>query len=257
MLLQYTRKCHEMCTHCMVDALPDGQTMSKETLVAAVKYANDSGARTLVVTGGEFTSTDTWYDDISYIIKNFSGVIILESNGSWVNSVVSAIRMRKILQLDNVVCLQISTHEKYYPNYKQTMAAKSNLERFSKKIYFCEGWQGNTTNIKCLGRAKNLNLNATGNPGCSPMISYARNFPEHTKTQEYLGAMEFNKYMCKPMISVEGNVHVGETQYCTVVDSVHSPDIQGLYHRIRNLHFCDKCNTRKNVDAHVLKALGL
>lgn len=75
-------------------------------------------------------------------------------------------------------------------------------------------------------------------------------------------------YLCKPMIDVDGNIHFGESQFCSIIDSVnYYQDLNQIlsYKRldekfmdyIKNGKLCNKCNQVRNCDSFQLKMIGL
>lgn len=80
MLIQITSKCNEMCKHCMVSATPDGLDSTIEQVDDLCKYLRLSMPIVVVISGGEITCSDQWFEKISKIIEtvqSYNGTVVL------------------------------------------------------------------------------------------------------------------------------------------------------------------------------------
>lgn len=303
MLLQLCQKCSAECTHCMVSATKNGKIMDLETINNAIKYINLVNPKTLIITGGEFTEIPDFFNIIKHIYDNIKvPVIVLESNGWWIgrNTDIETEIYNQVLELikfPRIKSLQISSHKDYYPKdlYDTVCKYKLEIEGYSKKIYVVVDWQniGQTDkgvkSLTNLGRATNLEegKNSVGKPNCINIASRAKSFykilEQDVTVRHFLKRFksdikceyskfvlycEMSGYLCKPMIDVDGNIHFGESQFCSIIDSVnYYQDLNQIlsYKRldekfmdyIKNGKLCNKCNQVRNCDSFQLKTIGL
>ncbi len=265
MLLQLTTKCNEGCTHCMVNAKPCGEDMSLETLENAIRYIRSSKPNILVITGGEITLHNQWYEFITKILTETNVWVVLESNGSFIDNKMDVAKMKILLGMNKVLTMQLSSHEEYYPNYEKFMSNRTKFEKLGDKVEVRVNWQGKLSNIHKLGRFKTLNPDYVpkGNTQCSPIVSRIVAMYNELKTgtsnklTSFLNLLENHGYMCKPSISTDGGIHVGETQYCHQFDNVAKYDNKSNHQKLMDesilnlLRFdfetCNKCECVQNI----------
>lgn len=172
--------CNENCSHCMVNATPDGPHMSASTFVKALHFAKFNKQKIISISGGEPTLHPEFFKLMNILfttIKNMEVGVVLESNGWWIEDENMKNRISRILDNDQVLGMQISTNKKYYPNYEKIMSHQRDFENLHSKIKFTADWQGVDTHLKYMGRAKNLmkKEDVTGLPNCMNWVSYALN----------------------------------------------------------------------------------
>lgn len=303
MLLQITQKCSAECTHCMVSANRNGKVMDIITLNNSIRYINLVSPKTLIITGGEFTEIPDFDVFIKYIYDKINTpYIILESNGWWLkrnneNEVEIFNKVLSLLKLPRIKLLQISSNKNYYPKelYDIVCKYKDEIEGYSKKIFVVVDWQnaGQTEkgikSLTNLGRAINLEegKNTVGKPNCISIVSRAKNFHKILKQDsvfkqtlkkfksdikcdysKFVLYCEISGYLCKPMIDVDGYVHFGESQFCSIIDSVNKYKLlnqKDFYERLDKVFneyidkgkLCNRCNQVKNCNEFQLRVLDL
>lgn len=290
MLIQLTRKCNEGCLHCMVDAVPNGESMDWTTVKRTVEYIKLVKPNVVIISGGEFTLAEEWYEKCWYLLDTLNCKVMLQSNGWWMrkdhssieelnNAIMTKWDVEDILDHPNVIGMQISTSKKFYPNYEKIFALKDEFEKM-KKTTFVANWQGegfepldpnkfDKTNLVNLGRGTNYFVNGElpkGQPGCFSLLLRARVFDEKINTPEMrnirrMKMTDYQKFLfhlisegkvCKPMINFNGTIHIGETQFCTIFDNVNNYfDHNGKKFTII------ECNKRIQSAFNLLKTLPL
>lgn len=247
MLLQITTKCFENCSHCMVDANPNGMHMTLDTFQNALSFLNELKPFNIQVTGGEPTTHPSFFDMCISLRKTFlNSNLILLSNGSFSkdNNIYNQVE-ELIFKYQYV--LQIRTHPKYYPNYK-TVIEDIKLRKLTSHIY------DDMIRLIPFGRALKNHQNDIEwglKPTCSNIFLLSRQF---SNMPSIIKAMETHGFLCKPIITVNGNVHAGETSKCIKIGDVNT-NLTEIYLTLRNSEPCDKCGLVKNIPSNYMEFL--
>lgn len=273
MLIQITRKCNENCSHCMVDALPEGPHMDRSTFIKAVNFGVVNKIPMINISGGDPILHPNFFYFMSYLLDKLHGTnifVAIESNGWWIGYKRLCDRINKLLDNRNILALQISTNKRYYPNYEWTMSHKSDFEKLHNKIKFTADWQGIETPLRRLGRAKNIisEDEVKGLPGCMNFVSYALQRDNLGLTgghvfQQLIYFAALRGKTCVPFIKVNGDVCLSEGIECKPI-----ANINDWYNRYNNSEFCSKlldamtsfipcdhCKCCKNFTIDVVKML--
>lgn len=272
MLIQITSKCNELCKHCMVSATPDGLDSTIEQVEDLCKYLRLSIPIVVVVSGGEITCSNQWFEKISKIIEtvqSYNGTVVLESNASWFWDgrweEVSG-KFRELLNHECVACCQFSSHKTYYPNYEKFVSYMPKMKKFHPKVNAIIDWQGVKTSLVRLGRAKNILKpdEVTGKPSCTPLVTRMVQFNSYSSRDSsytaFMMSLFINGYYCKPMVYVpNGNVYFGESIFCKPVDNIYNhlnlpeneqpQSIKDWWEKMKTGYTCcNACNACKNID---------
>lgn len=255
MLVRLTLSCNENCTHCMVGANPDGQHMDSETFEQLLDfcrrlYKDGLTYTALVVTGGEITLHPQWVEYCRKIAECVpQWTLLLESNGAFVDDSDQRRAMKDVLRTKNIRGLQVSTHEKYYPNYAHTMENRRKLTSInSSKVFLVDNWQGKLTHLIRLGRARGLDFEPEGKPGCANLLLVALQSVSFSRT---LNALSQKGRFCIPSIDPDGTVRMGETPFCTRLGTVES-SLDDLYRSLVKSPLCNACGCVKNIPANIM-----
>lgn len=288
MLLQLTTKCHGNCKHCFVDATPKGTHMSWDTLnktISFIKHLPPASMEllssvptsmrpvNLVVSGGEFTEHPEFAEMITHIANELPDMnIILESNGSWLGNSIKEKGLKSILGLDMVRLLLVTTHHKYYPNYNKTMLNKEAYLEFGEqvavdhldlpesdeeitsipvesKLRFDPDWQDKIEIVR-LGRGAILPPVKEKDkkpviPNCMQMIMISH---EQDDLAAVMVSMEHRGLYTSPIFGVDGKIHNGVSQLCTVIGHVDHKDYDGIYHLVKDvLEPCGLCHLNDRI----------
>jgi len=147
MLVKITTQCSMGCTHCMEEALPEGEHMSLETFKKVLPFieACYNGIRIILLSGGEPTN----HPDILKIIemvKNWNAVLL--SNGLFYSGPL------KDPILDSGITIQVYNDPNYYDivifhdreTKKLEISPFSNpaifLPEFNEIVWGIESWWG-------------------------------------------------------------------------------------------------------------------
>lgn len=228
----------------------------------------------LVVSGGEFTEHPEFAEMITHIANVLPDMnIILESNGSWLGDPVKEKGLKSILGLDMVRLLLVTTHHKYYPDYNKTMLNKEAFLEFGEavaaelinipegsedqitaipvesKLRFDPDWQDNIEIVR-LGRGADLppvkeKDKKPAIPNCMQMIMIAH---EQDDLAAVMVSMEHRGLYTSPIFGVDGSIHNGVSQLCTVIGHVKDQDYKDIYHYLKDvLEPCGLCNLNDRI----------
>lgn len=269
MLIKLTNRCNENCTHCMENSNPNGDNMTWEVLNSTIEFLKSTNVNVIIVSGGEVTEDPEFESKVTHILESFPDKIVtIQSNGAFIRDSNKVDSIKRLLRFDNLKYINISTNKKYYPNYEFTLSKKTNFLALGKKVNFDIDWQGNLTNLHRLGRARNLtNESFKGNPSCSPIVSRANQLDKMMRTDmpeclnSFFILLEMSGYLCKPMISEYGDIHISESTDCVKVGSIVGFDKLSedernkfkldLLNKFINSHMCNKCNQLNNLKGKV------
>lgn len=228
MLFQLTQKCNEGCPHCFVDASPDKEHMSDDVFERANTFLKSFPNLALLVSGGEPTLHPNFYDKVM-VLKMSQPIVMFLSNGSFLSDYRKTSDVKKLIS--EGVTVQIRTHPLYYPNYKNIMKYKSTLEKMG-----CLVFDDAIDSLVKLGRTKT----GVGRfPGCTNFALAARQLPDITKVVQ---SLEARQKLCTPVITVDGGIHAGETQFCYKLGSVDNT-AEEIYEAAKKFSpfQCDRC----------------
>ena len=268
MLIQITRKCNEKCTHCMVNALPDGQHMDMNTFVNAVYFAISIGSPVIHISGGDpflHPKFFTFINKATDMLKGRKMGIVIESNGWWITDTDMSKKIYNLMNTNSIIALlQISTHKSYYPNYEFTMNHKDDFAKIPR-CGFVHDWQDK--NLVYSGRAKSIMKDdeIKGFPNCLNLVTHAH-FIELTpllaKNSSYdklktLVAFLFTRgKSCAPLVDVDGYIRLAECIECTKIANVNKAlDYKKLYNDIVSFVPCNSCKRMKNLSHEQLQAI--
>lgn len=266
MLIEITRMCNEKCTHCMISATPDGPHMKFDTFTKAVSFALVNKIRVISISGGEPTLHPEFFKMVRYLLNSIKGkevIVILESNGWWIEDKKLCDRIAKLMNDPQIVGMQISTNKNFYPNYEFTMSHQKDFESLHPKIKFTHDWQGVDTKLRYMGRGKNImkKSDAKGMPNCMNFVSYALNLnnlgipklKHNIKTLTEIGIARAKT--CTPYINISGEVSICEGDCVPALISIknvtsrqHIEKLsQEMFRKILDFIPCNKCGSFVNM----------
>ena len=251
MLLQITNQCLEGCSHCMANAKPDGFHMAKETVDQSIRMIERLKPFNIQVTGGEPTLHPLFYEICEQLCElrieaEMGLLVVLESNGSFIYDPVKTEKVKTLIKKWGV-SLQIRTHPKYYPNYKKIFHNEE-LRKITSHVY------DDAIRLLPFGRAINNHrdeLDMTAKPPCSNMFLLSRQVHSMVAV---IHALEANGFFCKPLIGVNGGVHVGESVTCHRLGSVWDTP-NSLFETLKGKMPCGKCGLVKNIPQRAMDLL--
>lgn len=268
MLIEVTRKCNEKCTHCMVDALPNGPEMDHKTFIRAVKFIKEMKCKFISLSGGDPFLHSEIFKMIRFIQMEipYPVAIAIQSNGWWIEDEKLTKRIKKLLDNNVIQVLQISTHKDYYPNYEWTMSHKKDFESLHPNCKLLSDWQGSLTNLAYAGRAVNImkEEDIKGAPHCLTWVSLALaandiGIKSFRQLLDYGATKMNNPHTCTPYIDVTGKVKLGEFKCCKPIWDLSDgiPSERDLMVKCREFIPCNKCKALKNLSDQQAASLDL
>ena len=234
MLVRITNQCQMGCSHCMVDATPDGQHMEMGVYIKTLAFIERFNFRVILISGGEPTEHPHFFDMVQEAEERQLHIAIL-SNGMF----LSDPKMKKrILGLKALV--QITNDPRFYP----TAIDPADHPEF-----------GFETQIRCVspfGRAITNNIE-TGrqSPLCFNLRSITRHMRDFQRAVQELRVMG---KMCTPSVNVDGTLVAGESPSCAPFGTVEDSNLE-LTDNLSELK-CSKCGLADNLDENHRKAIG-
>jgi hypothetical protein len=201
--------------------------MEEATLSEVILFLTVVKSKLIQISGGEPTLHPRFQHFITRVAKTFkSTLVLIESNGSFIDDPARKSQMLKVLMLPNVA-LQIRTHPQYYPNYERTIN-NFDLRMLPKTKIFTD-----CIRIFPIGRAAGMQPEIMYS-SCVNTYLLALQRPRHTITQ-MIPVLQEHKRFCSPMIDPEGVLHAGESRLCTSLGHVADPL------RVLDTKPCGKC----------------
>lgn len=270
MLIRVTNKCNEKCTHCMVNSTPDSPHMEWGTFLKAVSFAKKFKVKVILLSGGDPFLHPEIFKMIRHINDNlkYPHMILMASNGWWIEDKGMTSRIEKILDTDQVQSIQISTHKKYYPNYEWTMKHKYDFLNIG--CHFEADWQGEgskgiqiSSSLVYAGRARNImnEDDVKGLPGCLNYVSYALSAPTVgiNSAEQLIDFAMYRCHMCTPVIDVDGKIKLSENCHCPAIWDLNDgfPDSRKFLRLCQAFIPCNACKALKNLSDRQAAGLDL
>ncbi len=243
MLILLTYQCHENCSHCMHScSQTDSVMMNVKTFNKVIEFIQEHGFQGMVVqvSGGEPMLHP---DCIKYLerLVQLPIIVVLESNGSFYTNRNLYSKIHSLLtQYWNLV-LQIRTDRRYYPNYKNIV---NNM--LLKSLPTTQVLEGGIT-LFPLGRAVDNHpneINIVQNPMCSALRANFNLGNLHSMGDAIRTMQMKAKKFCKPMISPEGKVFLGESRFCQSIGTIFDSE-ETLLNAARTFS-CNNCGLEEN-----------
>ena len=221
---------------------PNEPHASLELLPHVANFYRFIGAPILVISGGEPTT----HPNFAYICEHFSKQRILftiTSNGTWVFDEEKRKQFEYVIRLLHFVAAQIYTDKRFYRSYDKI---KEHKEYFESLPHVCFEDTNMDMAMQDLGRARTYEpaqqiiseqnhamscINSTLIARQSKSIdSYRRNL-----------RMALNRMFCKPLVDVNGNVHMSESWLCPSVGNVRDDYMKDIFENMQQFKPCMRC----------------
>jgi MoaA/NifB/PqqE/SkfB family radical SAM enzyme len=237
------------CNHCFDNASPDGKHMSFDTFRDSLKFISRSAAKMVLLTGGE-PSEHPQFIEIAELVKRrmeHPELLIIASNGMFLHNEQYA---KEILSLG--IQIQITNDKRFYPQTVPVVDHK-NL------CYITE-----IGHLFPIGRAitNNLNMDDMDIKLTYPKCFNARSIIRSGYIKNFQALMKFYELklqkFCIPSIDINGGVHLGETDSCLKIGTIHD-DMDVLFDNIKSMKIgdCNNCGLEDNLEGKFRDALSL
>lgn len=204
-----------MCSHCMNSSNVKGKHMTMETLIRAVRFANDHQVKMLIISGGEPTYHPEFKEFMDYVTRHFHGMITVTTHGMYVAEPNGTAWFEQYPQ----VMFQITNDERYYP--KPLPDEAEQLCKPFKNVVICEAIGGE---IYPQGRAlRYLNVTYKKSKCKGTKCFNLRSISHHVSTYNLTQVIEMLEgagKFCTPSIKTNGSIAMGESELCPSIGNV-------------------------------------
>lgn len=233
MIIHLTNACDMGCTHCLQRSTIDGEHMSIQTFVEAIKLVEELKPLMLLVSGGEPTMHPNFMDMLDVCINTMGSPkrIIITSNGYFLKDEVLTEKI-----LNSGVTVQITNDSRYYPRGVKVVEH----ERLKYVYEIPSMWQ--------IGRAKDNGIpNLRKSPQCFNLISACKSV---STLKDAIHALEYeaNKF-CSFGIEANGDISLGEAIDCMKMGNVSTDNSYTIFRNIKNIKLgdCNVCGLEDNL----------
>lgn len=226
MLVRITHQCHMLCSHCFIQASPNGPHMSLDTFEKVLRFIPEF----VILSGGEPTEHPQILEILNLLKANGVHVLLL-SNGVFLHGPL------KNAVLDRVDCVQITNDPRFYPQHVHPVAHERIL------------WETHIRSVFPIGRALTNGIPPTR---LSPSCFNLRSLTKHFKDVRFaINALRVKGKFCTPSINIDGTISSGELHCCEPIGSV-TDSLEKITDNIRTLR-CRKCGLYKNLTSEQLE----
>ena len=230
MLIRVTERCQMGCSHCMIDAQPDGAHMHLALYRRVIEFTARMD-KIAMLSGGEPTEHPQILEMISHAVRKRLITVVL-SNGLFLDT------PKRNKLLESGAFFQITNDPRYYP--------RSIPEIVHPALVIERQIRGT---IIGLGRAQQSIGKSV--PGCFNLrscVHYGDSLKQAIHRLRLLGKF------CTPSINIDGTLAAGESNQCYRAGWIGDP----LRTLAANLieHNCDRCRLHHQLDQRHLKAIG-
>lgn len=237
MLIRITNACHMGCSHCMVNATPDGENMTDDNFTKALRFTEEFDLPLVMISGGEPTEHPRFIDFIEQV-KQTELLPVVLSNGMFLEDEAFT---EKVLNLG--ISFQITNDARFYP--KDIPKIKHPLLTY---VY-------NIQSITPLGRAKGKIPHSQKAPGCFNIRSMTHFFQEnHGSLHDVICGLRSYQKFCTPSINADGSISAGETNQCFRIGNLDSTQ-QELLDGLMKVK-CNNCGLEDNLSPVHKRAIG-
>lgn len=252
MLVLLTEKCQAACNHCFESATMKDSDMSEEVFKNLLQFISNTKPKVVTLSGGEMTLHKNYFQFVKELVVLFpQTMFILETNGL---SLLDNEQIRKdtisLLNYPNVPFMQLRSVDGHYPTHRRILDNADSLSKIHHKISVIT--EPLAAQVYPLGRGKKLtkpeeykNLSL-----CFKLFINGKQFQYSTFSQ-FINQHHQTGTFCTPLIDVRGDIHAGETKYCSVIGNIKDSQ-ETLANNIRNFKPCKGCgvvNSREKLQA--------
>lgn len=244
MLIQITNRCHMECPHCMQDSNPDGPHMSDETFHQLLHFCEAAQPYVVMLTGGEPTEHPLWADYARELLRLPSvKVMVILTNGAWIENSKTRITMAKLIRSQKGrVQVQVYTNPKYYRDHKWTLEHEAQYRSIGCRPDF-----NDPLFMQDLGRARKNYAEEIQSSDRSPSCTNSHLLAIQTASMQHFSAATITSgKMCRPLIDVNGGIHMSESWLCPTVAHI-SDGINVAFQKMRASRPCGGCRLYPNI----------
>lgn len=243
MLIRITNKCRMGCNHCMVDAKPDGESMTMETFKDVVAFVGRFQFQVAMLSGGEPTEHPDLLKMID-ILQAEDIIVMVLSNGMFIEEKPE---LADIL-IEKKIMIQVTRDPRFYPVDPHWQI---DFPKFVKEYpNFC--FEDHIRMVSPFGRALTNKLECNRqSPLCFNLRSIGRKLRDFTAAVLQLRLMH---KMCIPSINPDGTLVAGEAPSCHVIGCVTDNNLT-LTNNLCQMK-CNKCGLANDLPPEYRHAIG-
>ena len=229
MQILLTRRCMEACAHCSTHAVPTAAHMDEATWQQTQHFLAAAQPRMIQIGGGEPTLHPHWASWVGRLARRSKGVVIMFTNGSWIDDVERTARMRRFLRGHRRLQVQLTVDERWYPNAERRRPA---LAAFAAE-HQDQIMTVDVDRVEPFGRALTNAIpeahtvaDAMSGPQCTNTYLAAKQIPPGSSFRDLISFMETRmQKFGKPLITEQGNILTGESIQCEAHGTVWSDGV--------------------------------
>jgi len=231
------------CKHCMQNSTPKGKHMTEDTFEQVLQFAREAQPLVVNVTGGEPTEHPLWraFSRALLDVKSVRAIVII-TNGAWIEDSNTRITMARLIrEYKGRVKVQVYSNPKYYRDHKWTVDHEAQfrsigcLTDFTSPIF-----------MQDLGRArKNCQEEVAQNDYVPSCINSHLIAMQAGNIQQFCSMVVYAGKFCRPLIDIDGNVHMSESWLCQKVAHV-SEGVDAVFQKMKASRPCQGCQLYKN-----------
>lgn len=231
------------CPHCMQDSSPRGKHMTDETWKKVLAFCEQAQPLVVNITGGEPTEHPDWLRITRSVLAlpSVKAVAII-TNSAWIEDNATRIQMAKLIRgSKGRVKVQVYSNPKYYKDHEWTVAHEAQFRSIG-----CTPSFHDPIFMQDLGRARNNCqeevAESTHVPSCINSHLIARQAPDF---QDFFRMCVMAAKFCRPLIDIDGNIHMSESWKCPTVANV-SEGVNVAFLKMRASRPCGGCRLYQN-----------
>lgn len=254
MLIQITNRCHMGCPHCMQDSNPRGKHMTDETFLDMLAFCREAQPMVVNVTGGEPTEHPQFLEMMKALLGVKSvAVLNILTNGCWIEDSRIRIGIAKLIRSNKGrVMVQVYSNPKYYRDHDWTVEHGPQFRSIG-----CIADFDSPIFMQDLGRARNNCKEEVKEndhvPSC--INSHLCAMQTHSLTEFFWACVQAGKF-CRPLIDINGGIHMSESWLCPTVANV-SEGVKEAFRKMRASRPCKGCQLYKNFERRFPKEMEL
>ena len=236
----------------MQESSPDGQHMTDETFQRVLSFCREAQPLVVNVTGGEPTEHPKWLSYSQQLLTIPSvQVLSIITNGAWIEDPKQRIAMAKFVRgAKGRVKVQVYSNPKYYRDHEWTVEHEQQFRSIG-----CTPDFHSPLFMQDLGRAR---LNCQDEVKASRFVPSCIN--SHLMAVQASSLQHFFRMcisaakFCRPLIDINGMVHMSESWRCPAVGNV-ADGADRVFREMRQSRPCKGCGLYKNfVELHPREA---
>lgn len=242
MLIRITNRCSMGCSHCLADARPEGEHMSRDVFEAVLEFICRIKLPIVYLTGGEPVDHPELFDFLDGATKRNISVFVL-SNGMFLRDPIFTLEF-----LERVQGVQVTNDPRFYPLSIPCITDGQVKSLVREKV----SYQTQLSCIASFGRAVTNKLAVDRiAPFCFNFRSIIRKMRSFLDTLYMLRA---HRKHCTPSVNINGTIVAGEAPSCHIVGSV-SDAFDTLTQNACEMT-CNKCGLVDNLSMPLKTAIG-